>query len=101
MGRTISEHIDVNPAICGGRPCIAGSRIRVQDIYTWHELEGVSPDEIVSDFLSFPWPMSMRGLPITGITARSSSDGSRRAGSDRRDAPRHPLQARAKTGCRE
>jgi uncharacterized protein (DUF433 family) len=50
MGRTIAEHIDANPAICGGRPCIAGTRIRVQDIYTWHELEGVSPDEIVSRF---------------------------------------------------
>src|SRR5271166_723739 len=50
MGRTISEHIDVDSAICGGRPCIAGTRIRVQDIDTWHELEGVSPDEIVSRF---------------------------------------------------
>ncbi len=46
----IVQHIDVDPGICGGRPCIAGTRIRVQDIYIWHELEGVSPDEIVSRF---------------------------------------------------
>ena len=50
MGPTIAQHIDSNPAVCGGRPCIAGTRIRVQDIYAWHELEGVSPDEIVSRF---------------------------------------------------
>ena len=50
MGLMIVQHIDVDPGICGGRPCIAGTRIRVQDIYTWHELEGVSPDEIVSRF---------------------------------------------------
>ena len=50
MGQTAVEHIDVNPAICGGRPRIAGTRIRVQDIYAWHEIEGVSPDEIVTRF---------------------------------------------------
>ncbi len=35
---------------CGGRPCIAGTRIRVKDVYVWHELEGKSADEIVSEF---------------------------------------------------
>jgi uncharacterized protein (DUF433 family) len=32
---------------CGGRPRIAGHRIRVLDIYVLHELQGKSPDEIV------------------------------------------------------
>jgi uncharacterized protein (DUF433 family) len=27
-----------------------GTRIRVQDIYVWHELQGQSPDEIVTNF---------------------------------------------------
>jgi uncharacterized protein (DUF433 family) len=36
--------------MCGGKPCIAGTRIRVQDIYIWHELQGQSADEIVSGF---------------------------------------------------
>lgn len=44
------SHITCTPGVCGGKPCIAGSRIRVQDIYVWHELQGKSPDEIVSSF---------------------------------------------------
>jgi uncharacterized protein (DUF433 family) len=44
------EHIVSKPTVCGGRPCIAGTRIRVQDIYAWHEQEGFSPDEIVARF---------------------------------------------------
>src|SRR2546430_17441983 len=44
-GRIVSK-----PEVCGGRPCIAGTRIRVQDIYVWHELQGLSADEIVSRF---------------------------------------------------
>jgi uncharacterized protein (DUF433 family) len=44
------SHIASTPGVCGGRPCIAGSRIRVQDIYIWHEQQGQSPDEIVANF---------------------------------------------------
>jgi uncharacterized protein (DUF433 family) len=28
----IKEHIEVTPGVCGGKPHIAGHRIRVQDI---------------------------------------------------------------------
>lgn len=45
-----NAHITQTPGVCGGKPCIAGSRIRVLDIYVWHELNGMSPDEIVSRF---------------------------------------------------
>lgn len=38
------------PGVCGGKPCIAGTRIRVQDVFVWHELQGQSADEIVSRF---------------------------------------------------
>ena len=38
------------PGVCGGKPCIAGTRIRVSDVYIWHELQGQSADEIVSEF---------------------------------------------------
>jgi uncharacterized protein (DUF433 family) len=48
--RVSVEHIEITPGVCGGRPRIAGTRIRVQDIYVWHELRGRSPDEIVNDF---------------------------------------------------
>jgi uncharacterized protein (DUF433 family) len=47
---TTRQHITSTSGICGGKPCIAGHRIRVQDIYIWHELQGQSPDEIVARF---------------------------------------------------
>lgn len=42
------NNIEITPGTCGGRPRIAGHRIRVQDIILWHECRGLSPDEIVS-----------------------------------------------------
>ncbi|HEY3243891.1 MAG TPA: DUF433 domain-containing protein [Phycisphaerae bacterium] len=48
MDQKPSEHVEVTPGVCGGRPRIAGHRIRVQDIVEWHERMGFSPDEIVS-----------------------------------------------------
>ncbi|MGK7927991.1 MAG: DUF433 domain-containing protein [Spirulina sp.] len=48
MTAVIAEHIKIDPEICGGKPCIAGHRIRVQDVVIWHEQMGLSPDEIVS-----------------------------------------------------
>jgi uncharacterized protein (DUF433 family) len=44
------EHIEVTPGRCGGKPRIAGTRIHVQDIYVWHQLQGQSADEIVANF---------------------------------------------------
>ncbi|MBE9104479.1 DUF433 domain-containing protein [Nostoc cf. edaphicum LEGE 07299] len=48
----ISEHIEITPGVCGGKPRIAGHRIRVQDIVIWHEQMGLSPDEIVYHYPS-------------------------------------------------
>jgi uncharacterized protein (DUF433 family) len=42
--------IEVTPGVCGGKPRIAGTRIRVQDIYVWHELQGQTADQIVSQY---------------------------------------------------
>ncbi len=66
MNEIKTEHIVSRPEVCGGKACIAGTRIRVQDIYVWHELQGTSADEIVSRFehitmadvyaaLAYPW----------------------------------------------
>lgn len=44
------RHIESNAERCGGKPCVAGTRIRVYDVYVWHEHEGRSADEIVSSF---------------------------------------------------
>jgi uncharacterized protein (DUF433 family) len=43
------QHIIVTPDTCGGKPRVAGTRIRVQDIVLWTE-QGQSPEEIVTDY---------------------------------------------------
>jgi uncharacterized protein (DUF433 family) len=48
--KTLDRHIEITPGIAGGRPRIAGHRIRVQDIAVWHERMGKSPDEIAAEF---------------------------------------------------
>ncbi len=44
------KHIDSDPARCGGKPCVAGTRIRVWDVYVWHKLQGQSAEEIVHQY---------------------------------------------------
>lgn len=48
----IAEHIETTPGVCGGKPRIAGHRIKVQDIAIWHEYLGMCPDEIVYHYPS-------------------------------------------------
>lgn len=45
----VADRITVDPAQCGGRPCIRGMRIRVVDIL---ELlaAGESPEQILGDY---------------------------------------------------
>jgi uncharacterized protein (DUF433 family) len=43
-------HVTRTPGVCGGKPCIAGTRIRVWDIFEWHELAGRSVPEILAAF---------------------------------------------------
>ena len=51
MQPVISQHIEMRPSVIHGmKPCIAGTRIAVADVYIWHELMGKSPDEIVSEY---------------------------------------------------
>ncbi len=42
-------HIERTPDICGGAPRVAGTRVRIQDIASWHEA-GASPDEMAEQF---------------------------------------------------
>ena len=44
----LNSHIEITPGICGGKPRIAGHRIRVQDVVVWYDRMGISADEIVS-----------------------------------------------------
>lgn len=50
MGPVSTEHIEITPGVCGGKPRIAGHRITVQNIVTWHEQMGMSPDEIAATY---------------------------------------------------
>ena len=50
MSQIQTDRIVSKREVCGGKPCIAGTRIRVQDIYVWHELQGISADEVVSQY---------------------------------------------------
>jgi uncharacterized protein (DUF433 family) len=43
------DRITVNPAICGGRPCIRGLRIRVKDVLDLLAA-GATRDEILADY---------------------------------------------------
>jgi uncharacterized protein (DUF433 family) len=40
------EHVVVRPGYCGGKPHVAGHRIKVQHIAVWHERMGMTPEEI-------------------------------------------------------
>ena len=46
---TIADYIEITPGTCGGKPRIAGTRIRVQDIVIMTE-QGKSPDEIIAGY---------------------------------------------------
>ncbi|MFQ5811013.1 MAG: DUF433 domain-containing protein, partial [Armatimonadota bacterium] len=52
MSDVIVRHIETTPGVCGGKPRIAGHRIRVQDVVVWHEKLGMTVDEIVSAYPS-------------------------------------------------
>ena len=50
MEPTAQKHIESREGVCGGKPCVAGTRIRVWDIYVHHEVRGMTPDEIVTQY---------------------------------------------------
>ncbi len=45
------ERIEVNPAICHGKPCIKGTRIMVSVVLD-NLAEGMPPEEVVSEYPS-------------------------------------------------
>ncbi len=44
------EHIVITPGTCGGKPRIAGHRIKVAHVAVWHERMGMSPAQIVAEY---------------------------------------------------
>lgn len=50
MTDVVRQHVVLTPGVCGGRPRVAGTRIRVADVAEWHERQGWSVDEILGQF---------------------------------------------------
>jgi uncharacterized protein (DUF433 family) len=50
MSLALDSRIVIDKKIKGGKPCLAGHRIAVQDIVIWHERQGMAIDSIASDF---------------------------------------------------
>jgi uncharacterized protein (DUF433 family) len=48
MAKIAHPHITSNPAVCGGSPCLAGTRIPVRVIVTYALHLGVSPEELLA-----------------------------------------------------
>lgn len=46
----LDQLIAVRPGHCGGKPHIAGHRIKVQHVAVWHLRLGQSPEEIVATY---------------------------------------------------
>jgi uncharacterized protein (DUF433 family) len=46
----IGEYIAIRPGSCGGKPHIAGHRIKVQHVAVWHERIGMTAEEIVATY---------------------------------------------------
>jgi uncharacterized protein (DUF433 family) len=49
MGDTSLERISIDPKICGGRPCIRGTRMRVSDLIEMLA-SGATKTEILADY---------------------------------------------------
>ena len=48
--QTLDQHIEVDPAVAGGKPHIAGHRITVNNIVIWCDRLGKTPDEIAGEY---------------------------------------------------
>jgi uncharacterized protein (DUF433 family) len=46
----LADMIIKTPDTCGGRARIAGTRIKVEQVFNWVERQRMTPDEVVKDF---------------------------------------------------
>ena len=51
--KTVSPHITADSDVCHGRPCVAGTGVRVMDIVAAHE-QGIAPAELQEYFTTRP-----------------------------------------------
>ncbi|MCH8923522.1 MAG: DUF433 domain-containing protein [Planctomycetes bacterium] len=48
--KSLDQHIEITPGVCGGRPRIAGHRITVRQIVVWHDRLGRGADDIATEY---------------------------------------------------
>jgi uncharacterized protein (DUF433 family) len=53
MDAVLTQHIVMTPGTCGGKPRIAGTRIRVQDIVVCHLEQGIPVADLVASRFPF------------------------------------------------
>ncbi len=46
----LADLIVKTPGTCGGRARIAGTRIKVEQVYSWVERQGMSPAQVVKEY---------------------------------------------------
>ncbi len=50
MPKVLHPHITSNPAICGGSPCITGTRFSVRVVVGYILHQGLTPEELQASF---------------------------------------------------
>jgi uncharacterized protein (DUF433 family) len=48
--RSLANYIEKTPGVCSVQPRIAGTRIKVKQIYTWVERMGMTPPQVVAEY---------------------------------------------------
>ena len=90
------------PGVCGGKPCVAGTRVRVQDVYEWHA-GGASVDKIIKQFprltradvhaaMAYFWDHEAEVRALMEENRRRLEEAQRAAGPSKLDAYRHLLR---------
>jgi len=47
---SLAELIVATPGVCGGKPRIAGTRIKVKHVFVWVEELGMTPAQVVAEY---------------------------------------------------
>jgi uncharacterized protein (DUF433 family) len=61
-------YIARDPAICGGEPVVAGTRVNVRTVLS-SPAEGMTPDEIIADFPTFNEPAVRAVIAFAAVSA--------------------------------
>ena len=56
MAVSFDNRITRTPGVCGGKARIAGHRVRVLDVVSWTEAQGMTPEQIVASVPSISLP---------------------------------------------